>query len=131
MSLPVRTPDRPLRIVFVCIEGNTSGVHAKNLQKILNTPAVKVINSSVAHDIDPKGDYIKWRKDPEIRTDLRDADIIIHGFVDGSESLSRVRANSPENALIVQKYGVEWQSKDYRPLIKYIQRHFRISKETT
>jgi cellobiose-specific phosphotransferase system component IIB len=129
LSLPLRSPKKPLKIVFVCLEGFSSSVHSEKLRTELeraNITAIQVSNSFVMHEISPKDDSIRWRSEKEVRNDLRKADIVVHPFEKRGQALLVLLRNIPKRCLTLTYLEAGVMQKRYQGLWRAIHDRFRI-----
>ncbi len=123
----LRNSQHPLKIIFVCSEGFSSGALAKRLSEISRQKHLPIssTNSHVALEIHPKSDKVKYRPDEDIKHEIRGADIVIHPFREGSWSLSKLLKCTPQKATILTYKDANSGEGNLSSLLKLIFEKYR------
>ena len=122
----VRTPKNPVRVVFVCPEGKTSGTLANLFSQWLENKRISAISASSTQlrgEIRPIFTGRKLIGEKEIRAALAKADIISHS-INTPGSLSRLRELAP--GCIITGPSYYSIGRNFAPLLKLIKEKFEI-----
>lgn len=131
VAKPIRTPLHPLRVMFVCMEGASSGANAKRFSEELQKSGIRSViaaNSYIATKVLPKSGAVKWRSHIAIRRELANADIIVYAFSPSSLAFRHLAKNVPRKAFLLSYAQAAVFSQHYTALQQFIRSHFRLQE---
>ncbi len=127
---PVRSPDHPVRVTFVCEFGGTSGVRAREFSRFLRSHKISSVQSSNVQLFLPDGfsdkPYAVRKTTQMLRQELADSDIVFLGPKDFASGFGALHC--PKARVFMNQFGLLDARYEFKPILKTIQTYFRLTE---
>lgn len=128
---PPRDPHRarsrtdPVKVVFVCAYGGTSGIICKNFNELLAKRRIHFVKSSFADALWESIEANKKKSAESLKTELGTADVVVHFFLTGSKAEKKVLAAASKDSVV---YAIpEALDTNFEWLLGLVRKNFRFT----